>query len=312
MKLVFFDDFKLGLVKDNRVVDLSEAVRDVSAPTPQDLLNAVIVGFKDRYRARFEEAARRGASTPLHRVRLRSPVPRPGKIVAMAGNYLENGALKNNPRPISAFLKSSESVIGPGDTVVLPPNPAHIFHHEAELGVVIGREAREATAAQAYEHVFGYVNFMDVSARGLFPQSFFWMKSWDTFGPTGPFLVTADEVPDPHKLRVRCWVSGELRQDYETSDMASQVPRVVEWSSSITTLEPGDIIACGTNHQGLGALQDGDRLEMEVTGLGRLSVSVRDDLKREWPRGTDKVMADFIAARGPAPAWRAAAPPGRS
>lgn len=303
MKLVFFDDFKLGLVKDDRVVDLTEAVRDVNQPTPQDLLNGVIAGFQRTYRARFEELAQRAQGVPLSQVRLRSPLPRPGKIVAMAANYLENGALKE-PRPINAFLKSPESIIGLGDTVVLPPAQAPVFHHEAELGIVIGREAANISAAQAYDHIFGYVNFIDVSARGLHPNSFYWGKSWDTHGPCGPYLVTADEVPNPQNLAIKLWVNGTLRQDYNTSDMGHKIPRTVEWITSVATLEPGDLIAGGTNHQGLGALQDGDQIEMEITGLGRLKVQVKDDLKRQWPRGVDTALADFISGRSSTPpAW---------
>ncbi len=297
MKLAFFDDFKLGLVRDGRVMDLSEAVRDVALPTPQDLMNQVIREFEGRYRNRFEDAAGGQDGVPLDRVRLRSPLPRPGQIVAMAANYLESGAL-SEPRPINAFLKSPESVIGSGDTVVLPPDKANVFHHEAELGVVIGREATNASASDAYSHIFGYVNFIDVSARGLGPGgSFFWGKSWDTFGPLGPFLVTADELPDAQALQVRLWINGDLRQEYTTADMGHKIPRVVEWSSSVTRLEAGDVIACGTNHQGLGPLQNGDMVEMETEGLGRLVVHVKDDLKREWPRGVDSATADRVAGR---------------
>ncbi|MEX2431399.1 MAG: fumarylacetoacetate hydrolase family protein, partial [Dehalococcoidia bacterium] len=289
MKLVFYDDYRLGLVEDGQVVDLSDAVTDINAPTPQDLINAVITDFEDRFRARFQDAARSGRRVPLDRVRLRSPLPRPGKIVAMAANYLESGALKE-PKPINGFLKSPESVIGDGEAVVLPPMQAAIFHHEAELGIVISKEAANVTAGQTYDHIFGYVNFNDVSARGLHTNSYFWMKSHDSFGPMGPFLVTADEVRDPLDLNVRLCVNGELRQDYNTSDMGHKIPKVMEWSSAMVKLAPGDLIACGTNHQGLGALQDGDLVEMEIDGLGKLTVNVKDDLKREWPRGLDREL----------------------
>ena len=204
----------------------------------------------------------------------------------MAVNYMEYGT-RTEPPPINAFLKSSNSVIGPGDTVVLPPDEANIFEHEAELALVIGKTAKNVKAADAYDYIFGYTNIIDVSARGLGGNSFFWGKSWDTFAPIGPALVTADEVKDPQNLNVRLWVNGVLRQDYPTSDMAHKIPRVVEWASSVATLEPGDIIATGTNHQGLGALQDGDVMEMEIEGLGRLAgIKVTDAKKRSWSRET--------------------------
>ena len=106
------------------------------------------------------------------------------------------------------------------------------------------------------------------------------------FAPVGPWLVTADEIRDPHTLQVRLWVNGTLKQDYNTDDMAHKIPRCIEWVSSIHDLEPGDILALGTNHRGLSAFQDGDTIELETEGLGRLSVGVRDDLKRTWARET--------------------------
>jgi 2-keto-4-pentenoate hydratase/2-oxohepta-3-ene-1,7-dioic acid hydratase in catechol pathway len=137
-------------------------------------------------------------------------------------------------------------------------------------------------------HVFGYVNFIDGSARGLAPANnvFFQMKSRDSFAPIGPYIVTADEIADPHKLPVRLRVNGVLKQDFNTDDMAHSIPRCIEWVSSIHTLEPGDILATGTNHRGLNAFMDGDLVELEVEGLGRLAIKVRDDLMRTWSRET--------------------------
>jgi 2-keto-4-pentenoate hydratase/2-oxohepta-3-ene-1,7-dioic acid hydratase in catechol pathway len=112
------------------------------------------------------------------------------------------------------------------------------------------------------------------------------MKSRATFAPTGPFIVTADEITDPHKLQVRLWTNGVLMQNYNTSDMAHKIPRCIEWVSSIHALEPGDILALGTNHRGLNPFQNGDRVEIETEPLGRLHVSIRDDLKRTWDRET--------------------------
>jgi 2-keto-4-pentenoate hydratase/2-oxohepta-3-ene-1,7-dioic acid hydratase in catechol pathway len=112
------------------------------------------------------------------------------------------------------------------------------------------------------------------------------MKSRDTFAPIGPYIVTADEIPDPHKLQIKLWVNGELKQNFNTDDMAHKIPRCIEWISSIHTLEPGDIIATGTNHRGLSGFQDGDKIELEVERCGRLTIHVRDDLKRTWSRET--------------------------
>jgi 2-keto-4-pentenoate hydratase/2-oxohepta-3-ene-1,7-dioic acid hydratase in catechol pathway len=164
--------------------------------------------------------------------------------------------------------------------------PATIFEGEAEMAVVIGKRASHVKAADAMDCVFGYTNFIDGSARGLPPQSFFAMKSRDTFAPIGPYLVTKDEIADPHKVPIKLSVNGTIMQDFNTDDMAHKIPRCIEWVSSIHTLEPGDILATGTNHRGLNAFMDGDTVELECSGLGKLSFKVRDDLKRTWSRET--------------------------
>lgn len=286
MKLVYFDDFKLGVLKGDRVVDVSAAVADIPHVGPHDLINGLIAGF-DQYRPRLEEAAARADGVPVSDVRLRPPLPRPTTIVCMAVNYMENGT-RTEPAPINAFQKTPNAVIGDGDTMVLPDVPATIFEGEAELAVVIGRRATAVSASDAMSYVFGYVNFIDGSARGLPPaaNSFYQMKSRDTFAPLGPVLVTADEIPDPQSLQVRLWVNGTLKQNFNTSDMAHQIPRCIEWITSIHTLDPGDVVATGTNHRGLSAFQDGDLVELECDGLGRLRIHVRDDLHRTWDRET--------------------------
>src|SRR5215469_5574773 len=183
----------------------------------------------------------------------------------MAVNYMEDGT-RSEPAPLNAFHKSPSAVIGPGETMVLPDAPATIFEGEAELGVVIGKRASHVSSAQAMSHVFGYVNFIDGSARGLPPagNTFYQMKSRETFAPIGPFLVTADEISDPHHLQVRLWVNGVLKQNFNTSDMAHKIPRCIEWVSSIHALEPGDLLATGTNHRGLSSFQDGDKVELDI------------------------------------------------
>jgi 2-keto-4-pentenoate hydratase/2-oxohepta-3-ene-1,7-dioic acid hydratase in catechol pathway len=172
--------------------------------------------------------------------------------------------------------------------MVLPDIAATVFEGEAEFAVVIGKRASHVKAADAMSYVFGYTNFIDGSARGVLPPGnvFYHMKSRDTFAPIGPYLVTADEIKDPHKLQLKLWVNGELKQNFNSSDMAHKIPRCIEWVTSIHALEPGDILATGTNHRGLSAFQDGDSVELEVDVLGRLHFKVRDDLKRTWSRET--------------------------
>jgi 2-keto-4-pentenoate hydratase/2-oxohepta-3-ene-1,7-dioic acid hydratase in catechol pathway len=286
MRLVFFDDFRLGVLQGDSVVDVSEAVRDIPHTGAHDVINGVIARFGE-YRPRLEAAARSGAGIPVGRVRLRPPLPRPTNIVCMAVNYMEDGT-RSEPAPINAFLKSPGAIIGPGDTMVLPDVPATIFEGEAELALVIGRRAAHVSAAEAMSYVFGYTNFIDGSARGLLPtgNTFYQMKSRDTFAPIGPALVTADEVTDPGHLQIRLSVNGAVKQSFNTDDMAHKIPRCIEWVTSIHTLEPGDILATGTNHRGLSAFMNGDVVELETQGLGVLRFDVRDDLKRTWSRET--------------------------
>jgi len=286
MKLLFFDDFKLGVLKGDTVVDVSQVVRDIPHTGPHNLISGLIERFAD-YRGALEKAAAAGKGAPLDRVRIRPPLPRPVNIDCMAVNYMEDGTRKE-PAPINAFHKSPSCVIGDGDTMVLPDVPASIFEGEAELALVIGKHAANVPAARAMEYVFGYLNFIDGSARGLPPSgnTFYQMKSRDTFAPMGPCIVTADEVKDPHNLQVRLWVNGTLMQNYNTGDMAHKIPRCIEWVSSIHPLEPGDVLATGTNHRGLNPFQDGDLVELETEGLSRLRVKLRDDLKRTWARET--------------------------
>jgi 2-keto-4-pentenoate hydratase/2-oxohepta-3-ene-1,7-dioic acid hydratase in catechol pathway len=297
VKLAFFDDFKLGVVTGESVVDVSAAVADIPRVHPQDVIRGVIENWS-QYGEVLREAASNGVGVPLSAVRLRPPVPRPGNIDCMATNYMENGTLPAPP-PINAFLKSPSSVIGDGDTMVLPDAPASIFEGEAEFALVIGKYCANVRAAEAMDYVFGYTNLIDGSARGL-PGAFYQMKARDTFCPIGPFLVTADEVPDPHSLSVRLWNNGKLMQDYSTSDMAHRIPRCIEFVSSVHALEPGDLLALGTNHRGLNPFMDGDLVDLEVEHLGRLHIRVRDDLKRTWPRQTryERQQANL---KGPAP-----------
>jgi 2-keto-4-pentenoate hydratase/2-oxohepta-3-ene-1,7-dioic acid hydratase in catechol pathway len=286
MKLAYFDDYRLGVVTGDTVVDVSGLVKDIPHTGPHNLISSLIERFAD-YRAKLEDAATRDRGVPLSQVRIRPPLPKPVNIECMAVNYMEDGTLKE-PAPINGFHKSPSAVIGPGDTMVLPDVPAGIFEGEAELAVVIGKRASHVRAADAMDYVFGYTNFIDGSARALPPPGnvFYQMKSRDTFAPIGPYLVTKDEIRDPQKLQVRLWVNGTLKQNFNTDDMAHDIRRCIEWVTSIHTLEPGDILATGTNHRGLSAFQDGDVVELESEGVGRLRIDVRDALKRTWARDT--------------------------
>lgn len=297
MKLGFYDEFVPAVIADSRVVSIEPAVSRLNHGSPQLLMADILTHFGE-LRPELERLARTGGR-PLAEARLRPPLPAPSKILCCMGGYME-GVTDGVRKGVDMFLKASSAVIGPGDTIVLPDAPCPIFHHEAELGLVIGGRTRGVAGADATRAIFGYVNFMDISARGfplepsVVPIASWLGKSFDTFAPLGPWITTADEIRDVARLQIRLWVNGEARHDYSMADAEHPLDRLVAFAASVLTLEPGDVIACGTNHQGIGAIQDGDRVEMEIAGLGRLTVGVRDPLKRSWPRGIDQRMAERV------------------
>jgi 2-keto-4-pentenoate hydratase/2-oxohepta-3-ene-1,7-dioic acid hydratase in catechol pathway len=284
MRLLYFNDFRLGVLKGDTVVDVTSVVQDIPHTGPGDLMNGLIERF-DQYRPKIEAAVASGSGVPLSSVKIRPPLPKPTNIECMAVNYMEDGT-RSAPAPINAFHKSPSAIIGTGDTMVLPDEPATIFEGEAELALIIGKRASHVKAADAMDYVFGYTNFIDGSARGLPAAGFFAMKSRDSFAPIGPCIVTKDEIADPQKLQIRLYNNGTLYQNFNTSDMGHKIPRCIEWLTSTHTLEPGDIVATGTNHRGLNPFMDGDKVELEIEGLGRLALQIRDDLKRTWARKT--------------------------
>jgi 2-keto-4-pentenoate hydratase/2-oxohepta-3-ene-1,7-dioic acid hydratase in catechol pathway len=297
MRLVLTQDDRIGVERDGGMIDVSSVFGDVRYRTGADRMPRVLATLAER-RSSLEELAAKGEWIPMPT--LQAPVPRPPKLIAAFGNYREGAERERQKQDM--FLESPDSVIGPGGTVVLPNHPATIFHHEAELALVVGAEAKDLPADErALQAVAGYTCAIDVSGRGIGrigPSRI--GKSFDTFTPLGPWIVTTDEVPDPQDLRVTLSVNGESRQDYSTVDMEYPVVEILAYISGYMTLVPGDVIMCGTNHQGLGALQDGDQVEMTIDGVGTLSVSVSDPLKREWPRGIDEEMAARQRAVGAA------------
>lgn len=286
MRLFYADDYRLCVLSREQAIDITDVVKNLPHLVREDLMVALITDF-ERYRGKIEKYVKGATGPAIGSVRVRAPIPRPRNLVCMAVNYLEDGTL-NVPKPINAFHKAANAVIGPGDTMVLPDVPASNFECEAEVAVIIGKLASNVSADNAMDYVFGYVPFIDGSARGLPPDRnvFFQGKSRETFAPLGPWIVTADEISDPYDIPIRLWVNGELKQNFNTSDMGHKIARCIEWASSIHALEPGDVLATGTNHRGLSSIQDGDRIELECSGIGRLSINVRDDLKRSWPRET--------------------------
>jgi 2-keto-4-pentenoate hydratase/2-oxohepta-3-ene-1,7-dioic acid hydratase in catechol pathway len=302
MKFVIYDDGRPGLLRDDGVVDISSVTSPLGASSGQEAMEAIITHIDD-IRADLTRLQAEDNATPLSSVKLQSPLPNPKKVLCMGGNYLEFG--HRDASPMWGFLKSSDAVIGPGGTVVLPPDDINIFHHEAELVLVFGKAGSGVSQADAMDHIFGYTAGIDVSARlpanarpgggrNTTSMPISPWKSFPTFCPLGPCIVTKDEIPDPHHLQIRLWVDGELRVNYNTDDLAHSIPESIEWANALESFGPGDVLFMGTNHQGLGAMQDGDSIDVEVEGSGRFTIQVTDALKRRWPKGVDELTAKDI------------------
>jgi 2-keto-4-pentenoate hydratase/2-oxohepta-3-ene-1,7-dioic acid hydratase in catechol pathway len=209
----------------------------------------------------------RGAGIPLSELRLRVPVTDPSKIIAAPVNYLDHQAEMNVESQVGAlgfFLKAPSSLLDPGGTIQLPYHDRR-FDQEGELALVIGRAARRVSEQDALKYVFGYTGLLDITMRGGEDRST--RKSFETFTPMGPVLVTADEFGDPSDVELRCWVNGELRQQASTRDLIWNVARLVSYASWVTTLFPGDVITTGTP-AGVGPITAGDTVRLELSGLG--------------------------------------------
>ena len=278
MRLVTFKhegSTKIGAQTQEGVVDLSQA--DSGLPTEMVALLAGGPALLER----AEQAVDNFGSERLTggQIELLAPILDPPKIFGIGENYAAHAVETGNvpPENVIVFAKYSTTIIGPGASIVLP-KISHKVDYEAELGVVIGKGGRNVPPERAFEHVAGYVPFHDVSARDYQLRTTQWTlgKNFDTFSPMGPALVTADEVPNPHDLGIRCRVSGETLQEANTGDMIFDIPTLIAELSSVMTLQVGDVIATGTP-PGVGMartpprwLRPGDVVEVEIDGVGLL------------------------------------------
>ena len=317
MKLVTYESggqSRVGVIQDNKVLDVRKVIRYLeygSIPgglsqrtnfnraartlvgqdfAPRDMID--LIGRGEAWRkalgvvtaalAKTVDSARvpRGLSTPLARARLLAPIPKPGKITCIGRNYASHALERGNKPPEQPiyFLKSGNTICGPGDPIRLPPNSTQV-DYEAEFAVVIGKRGGRIPEEKAYDYVAGYMILHDVSARDLQSSDGQWFrgKSCDTFAPTGPWIVTRDEIKDPHNLRISFSLNGETMQDSNTSNMIFKVPYLVSYFSQSATWEVGDLISTGTP-AGVGAsrkppvfLKPGDTASVTIEGLGTLT-----------------------------------------
>jgi 2-keto-4-pentenoate hydratase/2-oxohepta-3-ene-1,7-dioic acid hydratase in catechol pathway len=269
----------IGLVTNGEVADVT------GEPAAAGGILALLERGADALAA-LRGAAERAPRVPLAEVRLLAPIPRPPKFLAIGLNYADHIAEANMEAPQFPvfFNKQTTCVIGPGDPIHRPRVSA-LLDYEGELGIVIGRRCRHVPAARAREVIAGYLVVNDVTVRDwqLRTPTMTIGKSFDTHGPIGPWIVTADEVPEPQALPIRTWVNGRLLQDGSTKDMIFDCAQQIENLSTAFTLEPGDIVSTGTP-AGVGIvrrppvlLQAGDVVRVEVGGVGVLENPVIDE-----------------------------------
>jgi len=268
---------RIGAVTTAGIVDFRQAAPALPQ-TLSGLLAAGTVALKTARAVVARALDDRVGLLPADRVRLLAPLPRPGKIFGIGFNYREHAAETGNPIPTVpfVFLKAATAVIGPGMAIELPA-VSTMVDYEGELAVVIGRRAKRVARANALAHVAGYTIMNDVSARDYQKNSGPSLaKSFDTFAPMGPVMVTADDVPDPHHLALCTRVSGEVMQQASTAGMIFDIPALIEYISGGITLEPGDVITTGTP-AGVGMrrtpprfLRAGDTVVIEIEGIGAL------------------------------------------
>ena len=273
MRIARFDEGRTGVVVGDEVVDVTDVLGLDPGEWPPVGPNRLIAAWTS-YAGRLADAVAEAPRRPLSSVVLRTPVPWASKVIAYPVNYHDHGKeMQASYRASNQgfFLKPSSSLSGAGEPVVLPVVPGREVHHESELAIVIGRGGRDIPRERWADHVFGYACLLDMVVRGREERVF--RKAFDTFCPVGPWITTADAVPDPEALQVRLWVGDELRQDASTRDLVLDIPGMVEMASAVMTLHPGDIIATGTP-AGVGPVVDGDRIRIEIERVGAMTVDV--------------------------------------
>jgi 2-keto-4-pentenoate hydratase/2-oxohepta-3-ene-1,7-dioic acid hydratase in catechol pathway len=280
MKICRYEDDRLGIVRDGIVHDISRvlsALPRLDWPVP---LGDALIRELDALRPAIEAAAAGSAGIPLQSLDLRSPVANPSKIIGAPVNYqkhheevavddqLHHGGAVRPIHSAGLFLKAVSSLVGVGDGVALR-FPERRNDHEIELAVVIGKTADRVTAAEALSYVAGYSIGLDMTVRGSEERSM--RKSVDTYSVLGPYLVSADEIPDPGKLELELSINGVVRQHASTESLILSVPRLIELASSFYTLHPGDVIMTGTP-EGVGPVRPGDRLDAQIERIGSFSL----------------------------------------
>jgi 2-keto-4-pentenoate hydratase/2-oxohepta-3-ene-1,7-dioic acid hydratase in catechol pathway len=285
VRLCQFDDHRLGLVEDDLVRDVTSVFGELPRPGYPFPLGDAFMASLPQLRERILAAARLTAAVPVSKVRLLSPVANASKIIGAPVNYQKHLAEvaadpnlhHQNKAHIQAieqsglFLKATSSVVGASEGVVIR-HAERRTDHEVELAVIIGQRAKSVSREEALSFVGGYCIGLDITIRGPEERSF--RKSIDTYTVLGPWLVTADELPDPSSLGLSITVNGQARQKANTRDLLLGIPELIEFASSFYTLLPGDVLMSGTP-EGVGPIVPGDVMHARIEGIGEMVVAVR-------------------------------------
>ncbi len=291
MKILRFNDDRVGVIRDgDKVVDVSDTIGSRKAKGAQRVMEEIIESWP-KYRRRFEKIMAGQEGMPLGSVKLLCPLPRPGKCLAAFVNYVDRPDRSADSLPNEYFYKSND-LVGPGGTIeLIDIPPAVVFQPEAELAFVIGKTAKNVSESEAMDYVFGYVPFFDISTRGLVRRTQFVPKGQDTHAACGPWIITKDEISDPHNIVVKSFTNSEPRQNYNTRYMAHKIPEQISWLTRFVRLNPGDVVATGTYHEGLRPMNSGDTIEIEFENLGRAQFRISGNSPRkdvDWLPGRDQ------------------------
>jgi 2,4-diketo-3-deoxy-L-fuconate hydrolase len=283
MRICWFNDNRLGLVRDGRVLDVSEALSVLPAPAYPAPKGDPLITHLDKVKPAIEKAANGAKSHAIADVKFLSPVQSPTKVIGTPTNYaLHIKEAKEQAADFKSrytgsieeqglFLKANSSLIGPGEGVAVR-FPERRTDHEMELGIVIGRKVSNISEADALGCIAGYALALDMVTRGTEDRSF--RKSIDTYSVLGPWMTTADEIKDPQNLALSLAVNGEIKQQSNTGQMIMGIARQIAWGSTFYTLWPGDIIMTGTC-EGVGRVKPGDTMHCVIEGVGEMDVAVR-------------------------------------
>lgn len=277
MKLASFNDHRIGIIDGEAIVDITAIVGVTAGAWPPVGMVQVIADF-DRLAPKIAAGLAGAPRLALRDVVLQTPVAWPNKVIAYPANFhahiaeMGEGLISTYKASGQGFfLKSNSSLSGPADPIILPDVAGREIHHECEMAIIIGKGGRDIAPEEALSHVFGYSCLLDIVIRGK--EERVMRKAFDTFCPVGPYITTIDEAPAHDQIEMELTVNNVTKQKVNTSHLIVDIPNMIAMASSVMTLQPGDIIASGTP-AGVGPIAAGDKLRINVSGVGEMEIDV--------------------------------------